>query len=261
MTTTATTHGTLPEAPIAACWAWVIDQRQWRLGGHTNDSAEASELMAVLDVLNATAGSREPLRILLQSRTLAERLTLSQPDREAWETGERDASDASLLDDVYREIAGREVEFAWSRTAHSTAVVAHPWSPGLCQDAGSERDEAPVPMDVREQIVRLESSLLGAEARNDVERLEQLIHHDFYEIGRTGRYWEREEVIRVLNTMPDQVQAVSFDRVVELAPGVAHVRFRTEDALGVVHRSSIWMREGDRWQQRYHQGTPDTQTG
>lgn len=116
-------------------------------------------------------------------------------------------------------------------------------------------------MDLREEIVRLESLLLSAGARNDVELLEMLIHHDFYEIGRTGKYWEREEVIRVLNTIPDQVQGVAFDRVVELGPGVAHVRFRTEDAAGVVHRSSIWMYEDNRWQQRYHQGTPDTQVG
>ncbi|MFE9309909.1 amidohydrolase family protein [Streptomyces sp. NPDC006706] len=116
-------------------------------------------------------------------------------------------------------------------------------------------------VDLREEIIRLESSLLGAEARNDVDRLEQLIHHDFYEIGRTGKYWEREEVIRVLNSIPDQVRGMTFDRVVELAPGVAHIRFRTEDAVGVVHRSSIWTREDGRWQQRYHQGTPDTQAG
>ncbi|MFE7789772.1 hypothetical protein [Streptomyces sp. NPDC057460] len=49
-----------------------------------------------------------------------------------------------------------------------------------------------------------------------------------------GRYWEREDVLRVLNAIPDEMQAVGFDQVVELAPGVAHVRFRTEVALGVL---------------------------
>jgi ribonuclease HI len=115
--------------------------------------------------------------------------------------------------------------------------------------------------ELREEILRHELALLSAEGRNDKAKLGQLIHPDFYEIGRTGRYWEREEVIRVLHTIPDQIKSVTFDRVVELRPGVVHVRFRTEDDIGVVHRSSIWAREGDLWQQLYHQGTPDTQAG
>jgi aminocarboxymuconate-semialdehyde decarboxylase len=154
----------------------------------------------------------------------------------------------------------RTVQSGPTATGYSAETV-HPWSCGPHRESGSATDGASATDDLREEIIRLESSLLSAEARNDVGRLEQLIHHDFYEIGRTGKYWEREEVIRVLNTIPDQVQGVTFDRVVELAPGVAHIRFRTEDAVGVVHRSSIWMREDGRWQQRYHQGTPDTQVG
>ncbi|WP_326674275.1 nuclear transport factor 2 family protein [Streptomyces sp. NBC_01257] len=260
MTTTVTTYGAVPGSAIAGCWAWVTDQGRWRLGGHPHDAAEERELTAVLDVLRSTADSREPLRILLQSRTLAAGLTPGPADREAAEADGHDRPGASPHDGIRRERAGREVDFAWAGTFPGTASAAHPWAVAPHPDAGPERGGTHAPTELREQIVRLESSLLGAEARSDVERLEQLIHHDFDEIGRTGRYWEREEVIRVLHTLPDQVQAVTFDRVVELAPGVAHIRFRTEDARGVVHRSSVWVREGDNWQQRYHQGTPDTQT-
>jgi ribonuclease HI len=118
---------------------------------------------------------------------------------------------------------------------------------------------ADAPEVLRRTIIDLESQLLSPAGRSDRELLEELIHHDFYEIGRSGKYWLRDEVIATLLTIPGQVQRVSFDRVVELAPGVAHVRFRTEDAVGIVHRSSIWMHDGARWRQRYHQGTPDTQ--
>lgn len=115
------------------------------------------------------------------------------------------------------------------------------------------------PDELRRTIIDLETVLLSPAGRSDPELLEQLIHDDFYEIGRSGKYWLRDEVISTLLTIPGQVQQVTFDRVVELAPGVAHVRFSTEDAVGVVHRSSIWMHDGVRWRQRYHQGTPDTQ--
>jgi ribonuclease HI len=116
------------------------------------------------------------------------------------------------------------------------------------------------PEELRRTIIGLEMVLLSSEGRSDPERLEELIHDDFYEIGRSGKYWVRDEVISTLLTIPRQVQQATFDRVVELAPGVAHVRFRTQDAVGVVHRSSIWMRDGGSWRQRYHQGTPDTQS-
>lgn len=115
------------------------------------------------------------------------------------------------------------------------------------------------PPEVRDAIVAQESALLGPVGRSNPELLEQLIHPDFDEIGRTGYSWLRPEVIRKLQTLPNQTKEVEFGRVIELAPGVAHIRFRTRDDRGIVHRSSIWINDGDGWRQRYHQGTPDTQ--
>ena len=120
---------------------------------------------------------------------------------------------------------------------------------------------APASAEVRDAIVAQESKLLGPAGRSDAEWLERTIHPDFDEIGRTGYSWTRAEVISKLQTVPDQTKRVEFGRVVELAPGVAHIRFRTHDDRGIVHRSSIWIDEGRGWRQRYHQGTPDTQTG
>ncbi|MFD1914946.1 DUF4440 domain-containing protein [Paeniglutamicibacter kerguelensis] len=251
------TYPTLPDGLISPCWAWVIDDNQWRLGGHAQGSAKVTELPAVLDALRITANEGRALRIVLQDQLLAEHLAdLRQQSGSRKTLGD---PEHSLMEAIARETVGREVEFAWVGSTDSAATTSRPWLfvANSRQNEASEAVQAST--DLRHEIVGLETSLLSAESRNDVERLEQMIHHDFYEIGRTGRYWERDDVIRVLNTIPDQIQGVAFDRVVELAPGVAHVRFRTEDALGTVHRSSIWMREGDHWQQRYHQGTPDTQ--
>lgn len=235
-TLSASTYGSLSDP---GCWAWTMSDGQWRLGSRIPDSPQANEEVAILDVLRFTAFNRGPLRILVQDRFLAERL------------------ESSLTGDLRSAVAGREVMFAWAGIGQNTA-------PAVLQAPLHGRTkplfkEALVTNNLREQIIYLESSLLSAETRLNQRLLEQMIHHDFYEIGRTGRYWEREEVIQVLNTLSDQVQNVSFDRVTELASGVAHVRFRTEDVKGVVHRSSIWMNEDGHWRQLYHQGTPDTQ--
>ncbi|MBL3687862.1 DUF4440 domain-containing protein [Leucobacter zeae] len=124
---------------------------------------------------------------------------------------------------------------------------------------GPARPGAPARPDVREAILARESLLLGPVARTDAEMLERLIHPGFDETGRTGHSWSRAEAIEKLQTLPHQTERVAYGRVIELAPGVAHLRFRTHDDRGIVHRSGIWINEGDGWRERYHQGTPDTQ--
>lgn len=56
-------------------------------------------------------------------------------------------------------------------------------SVGLTRAAGVQNGTATAhrttAMDLREEIVPLESLLLSAGARNDVELLEMLIHHDY----------------------------------------------------------------------------------
>ncbi|MFJ5956542.1 DUF4440 domain-containing protein [Paenarthrobacter sp. NPDC092416] len=257
MTTTinAATYAHLPGAPNSDCWAWVIDDRRWRLGGQTHASEEENELAAVLDLLRETAtASGESLSITLQKRSLWEHLEGHVPATNP------PTDKSKLLARLDNELDGRNVDFTWAGSTRK-GLDSHQWPGSHSWPKLACQGVAMADTDLREEILRNELALLSAEGRNDTAMLRQLIHPNFYEIGRTGRYWEREEVIRVLQTIPDQIKGVTFDRVVELRPGVVHVRFRTEDDIGIVHRSSIWARDGDLWQQLYHQGTPDTQAG
>lgn len=95
------------------------------------------------------------------------------------------------------------------------------------------------------------------------ERLEQLLHPDFHEVGRSGRPYTREFVIDALlgNTLNRNVLATDY-AAGELTDGSVLLTYRTVQlaADGTQEfpaiRMSIWLNTRVGWQLRYHQGTP-----
>lgn len=112
----------------------------------------------------------------------------------------------------------------------------------------------------------LETALHHPGVRCSRERLEQLLHPDFHEVGRSGAAYSRETVIRYLSGVeaPPTVQSDAF-AVAELGPATALLTYRSAAAdpgTGAVlctWRSSVWLHTPAGWQLRYHQGTPAAQ--
>ena len=99
------------------------------------------------------------------------------------------------------------------------------------------------------------------------ERLCQLLHPDFHEVGRSGSPYDRERTMALLLDRTEVLAVVAGGfQVAALAPGVALLTFgtalRQADGSLANHtlRSSLWLDNGDVWQLRYHQGTPSTTT-
>ena len=90
--------------------------------------------------------------------------------------------------------------------------------------------------------------------RSDPPSAAALLHSAFTEVGASGRTYDREEILDALAPLPG-VEASDFVAD-EIAPGVILLRYVTTGPGGAVERSSIWLREGDRWLLRHHQGTP-----
>ena len=113
-----------------------------------------------------------------------------------------------------------------------------------------------------DELRLLEVELHHPGAHCDPERLEQLLHPNFKEVGRSGRAHTRETVIRYL-LEADVNSGVSSDgfAVAELGPQVALLTYRSAQAQsggGLFNhtlRSSVWVRTDAGWQMRYHQGT------
>ena len=106
-----------------------------------------------------------------------------------------------------------------------------------------------------EQVTAHELALLDDRVRADPPSAAALLHPQFTEVGASGRAWTREEILEEIAPL----SGVEAEDLVadEIAPGVVLLTFATRRADGSrVLRSSLWLREGDRWLLRHHQGTP-----
>jgi len=109
--------------------------------------------------------------------------------------------------------------------------------------------------DLLEQLRSLEMALHHPGVRSSAAQLEALLHADFYEIGRSGRQYDRQATIQ------PGVASEHF-AVSRLARDVALLTYRSahRDAGGALtnhtHRASVWIDTPMGWQLRYHQGTP-----
>lgn len=95
------------------------------------------------------------------------------------------------------------------------------------------------------------------------DRLDALLHPEFHEVGRSGNPYDRERTIDLLLHPAGPLPIASGGFKVELlASDTALLTFGTAliqaDGTLAHHtlRASLWVRRGDAWQLRYHQGTP-----
>ena len=118
----------------------------------------------------------------------------------------------------------------------------------------------------------LEVELHHPGVRCDAQRLAQLLHTDFHEVGRSGRQYDRVTVMRFLGELmhtPSALLLVASPPVIsdhfalqQLGSQIALLTYRSAlrrpDATLENHtlRSSVWVQQDARWQLIYHQGTP-----
>jgi len=117
------------------------------------------------------------------------------------------------------------------------------------------------------ELQSLEVELHHPGVRCSRARLEQLLHPDFHEVGRSGTPYDRATIVNYLASLEVQpVVASDSFAVVELSPTVTLLNYRSaqvEPGKGRVNhtlRSSLWLHSSQGWQLRYHQGTPAAQT-
>ena len=103
-----------------------------------------------------------------------------------------------------------------------------------------------------------ERALLTGAVRGDPVTASLLLHKDFREVGQSGKVWDRESVLRMMEQEAhDGPVEIRAEDVVPtgLAPDVVLLTFDTVTARGRAHRSSVWVRDAGRWQLLHHQGT------
>ena len=113
---TAAADGSSLANPGPAGWAWYIDEDRWASGGWAHGTNNMGELMAVLDLLDATSGTREELLVLCDSQYVINSLTKWMPGwkRRGWRKGDgKPVLNVDLMRQLDQALQGRRVRFEW----------------------------------------------------------------------------------------------------------------------------------------------------
>ena len=112
----------------------------------------------------------------------------------------------------------------------------------------------------RAVLTRLEEDMWREETRFDIQFMERTLASDFFEYGRSGRTYTREQSLAVPRQPTDAVLPLPNLRVRLINEDTAQLTYDSAVTYdGIVehgHRSSIWSRTPDGWVMRFHQGTP-----
>ena len=111
-----------------------------------------------------------------------------------------------------------------------------------------------------ELLKELEESLWRTERRFDRDYMDATLAPDFFEFGRSGRVYERNDTLNVEGgTIHTRLPLPQF-AVRLIAGDVALVTYVSEVTYGNTveraNRSSLWSRCPTGWRLRFHQGTP-----
>ena len=292
MTLVAAADGSALGNPGPAGWAWYVDDDCWASGGWAHGTNNMGELTAVLDLLQQTADV-DDLVVYCDSTYTINSITKWMPGwkRKGWKKGDgKPVANVEIMQALDRAMQGRRVMFKWvkghaghelnekadelanaaaqafqdlktpdpgpgfhgERSEHSFTVTAPPEpEPDLftLTEESAETDE--------ELVVRLERSLLTDAVRGDPAAVAALLDPAWEEIGGSGRRWSREEMLAAIGPLEDRVdlEVLSADRVGQDAVLLV---WRAVPASGeTTLRSSLWVRSGQRWLQRFHQGTTE----
>lgn len=113
---TAAADGSSLSNPGPAGWAWYIDDAHWAAGGWDHGTNNMGELMAVIDLLQQTAGTDDDLLILCDSQYVINCATKWIPGwkRRGWRKADgKPVLNVELLKELDAALAGRKVRFEW----------------------------------------------------------------------------------------------------------------------------------------------------
>ena len=109
-------------------------------------------------------------------------------------------------------------------------------------------------------LERLEEELWRENTRFNKQRMEELIASDFFEFGRSGRIYQRQQTLDAPSQALKAVLPLPKFHVRLLNENTAQTTYNSaveyDDEVEYARRSSIWSRTESGWALRFHQGTP-----
>lgn len=108
-------------------------------------------------------------------------------------------------------------------------------------------------MDVAKTLIDLEVELVNPSARENLDRMKELLAEGFEEFGSSGKVITKSDVLKAEGPLP--AYKLSDFSVHILGEKAALVKYRASTSDHSSYRSSIWVKYGKRWQMLHHQST------
>jgi hypothetical protein len=117
-------------------------------------------------------------------------------------------------------------------------------------------------MNMLDHFRELEERLLRQDIRHSPNEAGALLAADFFEFGRSGIVWSRQQTIEGLAQEPPMERSMRDFSARRLSEDIVLVTYQSARRDPISHaewhtlRSSIWKRTDGLWQMTFHQGTP-----
>lgn len=92
------------------------------------------------------------------------------------------------------------------------------------------------------EVVALERQLLDGTFRAASDQVARLLHHDFVEVGASGRVWDRASIVAALAADPEVGGRASDFLAARLADDVILLTYRVSGTPSTL-RASVWVQE------------------
>ena len=291
MTIVAAADGSALGNPGPAGWAWYVDEGCWASGGWPRGTNNMGELMAVLDLLQQTAGAGDDLLVYCDSTYVINTVTqwMAGWKRRGWRKKDgKPVLNVELVRALDEAMSGRQVRFEWvkghaghplNEAADKRAVAASTAfrdglqpdpGPGFAGGSARHPDVVPGQTDAEEdlfsvgesepesdveQVMAAERALLSDAVRSDPAALAALLDPEWTEVGVAGRARARDEVLAAAAPLgPVELDVLAVE---PLATDLLLLRGRSRSATGTALHTSVWVLRGGRWRQRFTQATAE----
>lgn len=110
-----------------------------------------------------------------------------------------------------------------------------------------------------ELLLKLEMSLWINETRGNFTYMNQVLHPEFLEYGKSGRVYNKEEILKDMDVQINSVFPFPNLNVKQVDDNTYLVTYQSVLQNGatreICNRSSIWISNGEKLQIIHHQGT------
>jgi hypothetical protein len=130
-------------------------------------------------------------------------------------------------------------------------------SPAEWKLSVEDNSSANAKADELEKIHALEIALHEPQVRKDIKKLDRLIADNFYEIGASGKVYDKNNILARLPLEQNYEiygKVINFE-IAHISENLIRANYTLEEKTKRTRRTSIWQRHHNNYQMIFHQGT------